>query len=198
MGAMTAASAPVVVSDRTLSHGRVVLRPLAEVDNHAWRRLHAHFRDPEIAYLNGTPPTRLPLWLLRRVLRSDSRRPDRRTYGIFDEQQAFIGTIELYEVRGTEAVLGIIIGERTHWGRGYGNEAIRALLGYGFGSLGLEIVRLHTFADNLRAQAAFNKVGFRENRRVPAANGRTDVQMSITRGAFYAREGGAGGKTTER
>jgi GNAT superfamily N-acetyltransferase len=102
----------------------------------------------------------MPMWLLRRVLRSDARRPDRRTYGIYDERGDYVGTIELYDLRGHEATLGIIIGERSHWGRGYGPEAIRALLDHAFTDLGLERVRLHTFADNPRAQAAFKKVGF--------------------------------------
>ncbi len=185
---MTAASAPSVASQPVLAHGRVTLRPLVDVEGEAWQRVHAHFRDPEIAFLNGTPPTRMPLWLLRRVLRADARRPDRRTYGIFDEGDHYVGTIELYDLRGSEATLGIIIGERTHWNHGYGPEAIRALLGYAFDTLGLARVRLHTFADNPRAQAAFRKVGFVEQRRVPARHGRTDVQMALERSAWFGRE----------
>ncbi|HEX7021967.1 MAG TPA: GNAT family N-acetyltransferase, partial [Trueperaceae bacterium] len=103
---------------------RVTLRPLSEVDQQAWRRIHAHFRDPEIARLNGTPPNRMPLWLLKRVLKADSRRPDRETFGIFDEEDAYIGTIELYDIGYRSATLGIIIGEKSHWSRGYGPEAI--------------------------------------------------------------------------
>lgn len=183
---MTAASAPSATAQPVLVHGRVTLRPLFEVDAGAWQRVHAHFRDPEIAFLNGTPPSRMPLWLLRRVLRADARRPDRRTYGVFDEAGLYIGTIELYDLRGSEATLGIIIGERSHWSRGYGPEAIRALLGYAFDDLGLARVRLHTFADNPRAQAAFRKVGFVEQRRVPARHGRTDVQMTLERGDWVA------------
>lgn len=183
---MTAASAPSVASQPVLAHGRVTLRPLVDVEGEAWQRVHAHFRDPEIAFLNGTPPTRMPLWLLRRVLRADARRPDRRTYGIFDEKDRYIGTIELYDLRGSEATLGIIIGERSHWSHGYGPEAIRALLGHAFDTLGLARVRLHTFADNPRAQAAFRKVGFVEQRRVPARHGRTDVQMALERAAWFA------------
>ena len=162
-----------------LSHKRVTLRPLAELDGRAWRRIHAHFRDAEIAHLNGTPPNRMPLWLLKRVLKADSRRADRETFGIFDERDAYIGTIELYDVRRASATLGIIIGEKTHWSRGYGPEAIHALLEYAFDDLGLERVTLSTFADNARARAAFRKAGFAEVRRVSAGGGRTDVQMEL-------------------
>lgn len=166
--------------------GRVTLRPLEEFSDADWRRLQSHFRDPEIAHLNGTPPNRLPLWLLKRLLRTDARRIDRATFGIFDEQDEFIGTTELYDLRGKRATLGIIIGERSHWSRGYGPEAIRALLGYAFGSLGLEVVSLNTFGDNERAQAAFRKVGFREVRRQLDANGRVDIHMELARNQWAA------------
>ena len=174
---MTAAFA----NRRALSSGRVQLRPIGELDRRDWRRVAEHFRDPEIAYLNGTPPNRMPVWLLRRVLRADARRHDRATYGIFDEEGAYIGTIELYDIREERATLGIIIGERSHWNRGYGPEAMEVLLLDAFEERGLQVIALHTFADNPRAQAAFKKVGFSEVRRVPAPGGRVDVQMSLQR-----------------
>lgn len=164
---------------------RVTLKPLSELDKTAWRRIHAHFRDPEIAFLNGTPPNRMPLWLLRRVLKADSRRADRETFGIFDETDAYIGTIELYDIRYDSATLGIIIGEKSHWSKGYGPEAILTLLEHAFNNLKLRRVTLHTFADNPRAQNAFRKVGFVEMRRVNSGNkGRVDVQMEISKEAW--------------
>ncbi len=178
----------------SMRRGRVVLKPLSELDTAAWRRVHTHFRDPEIAHLNGTPPSRMPLWLLRRVLRADSRRSDRETYGIFDTsetegggEEAYIGTIELYDIRHDQATLGIIIGERTHWNRGFGAEAVAALLEHAFGTLELERVKLSTFGDNERAQAAFKKVGFHEKRRLLTSSGRVDVQMEYTRWAWLEK-----------
>ena len=170
-----------------LQFGRVRLRPLADLDKGAWQRIHAHFRDPEIAYLNGTPPNRMPLWLLKRVLRADCRRADRETFGIFDEHGSYIGTVELYDIRYSSATLGIIIGEKSHWGRGYGPEAISALLEHAFTTLRIDEVRLSTFGDNLRAQAAFKKIGFDEVRRVSAGNGRIDVQMTLFKNAWLER-----------
>jgi RimJ/RimL family protein N-acetyltransferase len=184
---MTATSVGVAQPPPRLAWGRVELRPLTELDGRAWRRLHAHFRDPEIAHLNGTPPSRLPLWLLRRMLRADAARHDRRTFGIFDERVDYIGTVELYDLRGSEATLGIIIGERSHWSRGYGGDAMRALLAYAFEELGLERVRLHTFGDNERAQAAFRKVGFVERQRLAGQRGRIDVHMTLLRAAWFER-----------
>ncbi|MEX2534972.1 MAG: GNAT family N-acetyltransferase [Trueperaceae bacterium] len=168
------------------SFGRVRLRPLDELDTGDWRRVHTHFKDPEISHLNGTPPNRMPLWLLKRVLRADTRRTDRLTFGVFDECREYIGTIELYDIRGPRATLGIIIGEKSHWGKGYGPEAMAALLDHAFNMLGLDLVRLSTFEDNPRAQSAFRKVGFAEVRRLPAPGGRVDVQMELRKGAWLA------------
>ena len=167
-----------------LRHGRVHLRPIAALERGEWQRLARHFRDPDIAHLNGTPPSRLPAWMLRRLLRADAARRDRASFGIFDEHDAYVGTAELYDVRGDEATLGIIIGERTHWNKGYGPEAIHALLHLAFRTWGLRRVNLTTFDDNVRAQRAFAKVGFREVRRTPARDGRSDVHMTIGRDAW--------------
>ncbi|MDQ3460605.1 MAG: GNAT family N-acetyltransferase [Deinococcota bacterium] len=172
---------------KPLSSGRVLLRPLDELDAHAWRRVHAHFRDRDIAHLNGTPPSRMPLWLLKRILRADSRRSDRQSYGIFDEIGDYIGTIELYDIGAAAATLGIIIGERSHWGRGYGPEAIAALLQHAFETMRLSRVRLSTFGDNARAQLAFKKVGFAERRRYTNRAGRIDVEMDISAEAWLER-----------
>jgi len=60
------------------------------------------------------------------------------------------------------AMLGIMIGDKAFQNRGYGQEAIRLLLDYGFNLLNLNSVMLGTFAFNERAIAAYKKVGFRE------------------------------------
>jgi len=170
-----------------LRYERVTLKPLTDLDQAAWRRLHAHFRDPEIAHLNGTLPGRLPLWLLRLLLKADSRRPDRAIYGIFDEAGDYIGTVELYDIGMQRATLGIIIGEKSHWGRGYGPEAIAAILQHAFEAVCLERVVLSTFGDNLRAQAAFKKAGFKELRRLSRRQGRISVQMELTASEWRQR-----------
>lgn len=175
------------------AHGCVRLVPLQDLEYGSWRSIQQYFRDPEIAHLNGTKPNRLPVWLLRVLLLADSRRADRRAFGIHDETDRFIGMLELYDIKLDEATLGIIIGEKTHWSRGYGPEAIRAALPVAFGELQLAQVRLSTFGDNLRAQNAFRKVGFQEVRRGPSPDnpGREDVIMVLTREAWLSSSSAA-------
>ena len=60
------------------------------------------------------------------------------------------------------AVLGIVIGEAEFRSKGYGAEAIRLLLEYGFKTLGLHRIFLHVNAENARAIACYKKCGFRE------------------------------------
>lgn len=60
------------------------------------------------------------------------------------------------------AMLGILIGEKSCWNQGYGQEAVRLMLDYGFHLLNLHSVMLGAFAFNERAIASYRKVGFQE------------------------------------
>lgn len=59
------------------------------------------------------------------------------------------------------ADLGVMIGEREFQGRGYGAEAIRLLLEYGFATLGLHRIGLHVYENNPRGIRCYEKCGFR-------------------------------------
>jgi len=59
-------------------------------------------------------------------------------------------------------MLGIVIGEKDCWGKGYGQDAVRLLLDYAFNLLNLNSIMLGTFSFNERAIACYKKVGFRE------------------------------------
>ena len=60
------------------------------------------------------------------------------------------------------AMAGIFIGEKDCWGQGYGEEALRLLLDYGFTILNLNSVMLGVFSFNTRAIACYKKIGFKE------------------------------------
>ncbi len=59
------------------------------------------------------------------------------------------------------AELGIVIGEPSYWGKGYGTAAVHLMLGYGFQNLGLHNIMLRTYGDNERAVRAYTKAGFK-------------------------------------
>jgi len=57
--------------------------------------------------------------------------------------------------------VGIGLGEKEFWGRGYGTEAMRLLLTIAFDHQGWHRAELWTLADNERAVRSFEKSGFR-------------------------------------
>jgi len=75
-----------------------------------------------------------------------------------------IGCISLQNInyQSRNAFLGIFIGNGECRGKGYGAEAIRLILNYGFKTLNLHNIMLSVHADNSAGIACFKKVGFRE------------------------------------
>jgi len=79
-----------------------------------------------------------------------------------------IGDIGLHVVNwsGRDAFVGIAIGERELWGKGYGTDAMRAILRYGFTEINLRRVSLSVFEYNPRAIRSYEKAGFRHEGRL--------------------------------
>lgn len=59
------------------------------------------------------------------------------------------------------ADLGIMIGEKTRWGRGYGREAVGLMLGYAFERLNLHKVTLGVEAGHKPAVRLYEELGFK-------------------------------------
>ncbi len=59
------------------------------------------------------------------------------------------------------AGLGIIIGDKTAWGKGYGTAAVREVLRKGFEEMDLRRIFLETFSANTRAIRCYERCGFR-------------------------------------
>lgn len=71
----------------------------------------------------------------------------------------FIGFFDLHWNHG-DTLVAIAIGEREHWGKGYGTEAMQLMLRYAFDELNLRRVTLLVFDYNERAQRSYAKSGF--------------------------------------
>ena len=71
-------------------------------------------------------------------------------------------TVELRDLsaEARRAVIGILIGEREYWSRGYGEDAVRTICRYGLSELDLHRIGLAVAAFNPRAQRRYEKVGF--------------------------------------
>jgi len=59
------------------------------------------------------------------------------------------------------AELGIVIGDKTEWGKGYGTQAIRLYIDHLFNELNLHRIFLMVYETNLAGIRCYEKVGFR-------------------------------------
>lgn len=129
--------------------------------------------DPEVARL--LMPTAMKPWSVpaeKRALERMARQDDAVHFAIHALSDGqLIGNCSLKEIDGKNrsACLGIFIGDRGYWGKGFGSDAVRILVRYGFGELNLHRIWLRVHAFNERAIKAYRKVGFIEEGRLREA-----------------------------
>lgn len=75
----------------------------------------------------------------------------------------YLGSTDLHNINWVNrtAEVGIVIGDKSCWGKGYGSDAMRVLLRYAFDKINLNRVSLKVFAYNPRAIASYERCGFR-------------------------------------
>ena len=120
--------------------------------------------DAELAQLDAAPLLGISFQHYRaeylRELRHPS--PNRERFAIETLDGKHIGNCTFYGIDKAkgEAELGIMIGDRTYWGKGYGASAINALVSHIFQHTKLNRLYLKTLASNIRAYKCFSKCGF--------------------------------------
>ena len=128
-------------------------------DSEYWRLLAAEPSRP-----NSVKATRE--WVEKELYKDP---PDFHMFTIHHlEDDRLIGELGLDDVKlpHGESFVGIGLGEREYWGKGYGSDAMQILLRYAFTELNLERVSLDVFEYNPRAIASYLKVGFVEEGRL--------------------------------
>ncbi len=128
------------------------------LDDYTWQT------DPELAYLTATRTltTGFIKYLLSYTNQLRHRRPIKYQFAIKTHNGKHIGNCAYYGINKTkgEAEIGIIIGDRHYWDRGYGTDAVSSLVDYIFSQLNLNRIHLKTLYSNKRAQRCFDKCGF--------------------------------------
>jgi RimJ/RimL family protein N-acetyltransferase len=78
------------------------------------------------------------------------------------DSDALVGTVELDGILWAHGVsgFGIAIGDRVHWGKGYGYEAAQLTLAFAFNELNLHRITATVFSYNVRSIALMEKLGF--------------------------------------
>ncbi len=172
-----------------ITGSKVTLREKSLADAHDDYDWH---RDPELAHLDGVSPTRSTFEQYSanyaremRYFKTDSRH----VFAIDTLNGVHIGNCAYYDVSedDKEAELGILIGNRAYWDKGYGADAVCLLVSYAFTKTKLKRIYLKTLEENKRAQACFKKCGF-----VPyvtmETGGLAFVFMEITRRTWQKRQ----------
>ncbi|MCX6650322.1 MAG: GNAT family protein [Methanomassiliicoccales archaeon] len=147
--------------------------------------------DPEVTrWLKADSPISLQMehnWV------DNIRREGKMVFTILTKEGKPIGNAGLEDIswKYKRATMGILIGEKDYWSKGYGSDAITTLLRYCFEELGMRRVDLITDSENLRAQKAYKKCGFVVEgtmRQYRTKNGRNvdDLMLSILSKEWFA------------
>jgi RimJ/RimL family protein N-acetyltransferase len=154
---------PLPTHDITpLQRGRIRFTPL-QMDN-----IYTHFRwnnDPELNRLDSEIPYEeesFGEFKARFETMCFNPAPSHRDFEIHTTEGTLIGVA--YVARISEhhmhGLLGITIGDRDYWGRGFGRESMRLLLDYCFDELSLHRVSAETFEYNTAWRELVEGMGF--------------------------------------
>jgi RimJ/RimL family protein N-acetyltransferase len=121
---------------------------------------------------------------------------DHLAFAIDTKDGVHIGNIDFHLVspENRSARLGIMIGDKSYWSRGYGTDAMLTLLRFGFDEMNLHRIDLTVDDENERARACYRKCGMVEEARLRQERyGRgayhDQLVMGILRDEFYAAWG---------
>ena len=155
-------------------------------------RIYRWSQDEEVLRWSGGSSMPLTFEEFKERFKREQLKPDpgREVFAIFTAEGELIGRVGCFAIDREEgqAELGIVIGEKDYWGKGYGSDAIITLLQHIFETEGLRRVYLFTFTQNVRAQRCFAKCGFKRMgivRRFSVELGEHEgIEMEIRREEF--------------
>lgn len=124
-------------------------------------------RDTEFHRLADSDPAelvsekRIKEWIEKRL--EDGLKPERYYFNIHTlDEDRLIGFLSLWmDLIHGEVWVGVGIGEREFWGKGYGTDAMKLCVQYAFTELNANRVSLGLHDYNPRALRAYKKAGFR-------------------------------------
>ena len=140
---------------------KVILRekiPADAWDDYAWDT------DPELARLDAAQRITIPYsdYLLDYNSQLRHSSTNSRRFAVDTLGGHHIGNCSYYNLDETkhEVELGIMIGNRDYWNKGYGTDVVTTLVNYIFRETNLNRIYLKTLDWNSRAQKCFKKCGF--------------------------------------
>jgi RimJ/RimL family protein N-acetyltransferase len=127
-------------------------------------QLDAWWRDPAVLLFDSDAVRPRPEGAPTELFRRWSANEDPASVGfsvVARDEGTLLGHVGLFNIsrKDRNAEVNIVLGP-PHQGRGYGTDAMRVLVRYGFLELGLHRIELAVFAFNERALAAYTTAGF--------------------------------------
>jgi RimJ/RimL family protein N-acetyltransferase len=151
---------------RDLFRGELVRFAMEEPEARAKAELYWQ-RDSEFRRLADSDPVflvsekKIKEWIEKQV--EDGFKPERYSFAVRTiAEDRLIGFLSLWvDLIHREAFVGLGIGEREFWSRGYGTDMMKLCQQYVFTELGMERLSLGLFEYNPRALRSYEKSGFR-------------------------------------
>ena len=141
-----------------ISGSKVILRKKTLADAHndyTWQT------DPELACLDAAPVVTMSFEDYQSAYASEMRysAPTRHSFAVETLDGKHIGNCVYYNIdeKKGQAELGIMIGNRHYWDKGYGTDIIDTLINHIFNQTNLKRLYLKTLDSNIRAQKCFQK-----------------------------------------
>lgn len=124
------------LNDPEVRRGLMVFLPLSSVEEDEW-----------FETMMKSPPEEKPFAV-------DARTP---------EGWRHIGSVGLHDYRPIprHAEIGIVIGDKTYWDKGYGTEIMGLIIKVAFEVFNLNRVHLRVYGNNPRARHVYEKIGFK-------------------------------------
>ncbi len=119
--------------------------------------------DPELARLDAAPTLEISFGIYLLDYSSIIHRKDNRyPLAIETLEGKHIGNCTCYDIDGKkgEAQVGIMIGDKDYWDKGYGTDTVNTLVDHVFKNSSLNRLYLKTLDWNQRAHQCFIKCGF--------------------------------------
>ncbi|MDD4031427.1 MAG: GNAT family protein [Bacteroidales bacterium] len=135
---------------------------LSPIDTNDYEQYVAWLNDEEVTRNLTLAPMVISVENEKEIL---SRLAKDHNYGIIDKKTDKLignaGFVSIDHIHKT-AEVGIFIGDKKFWEKGYGTEALSLLIDYAYRVLNLHNIMLRVYAYNERAIACYTKIGFRK------------------------------------
>ncbi len=166
----------IVLRDKRLADAR---------DDYTWKT------DPELTRLDAAPKLTISFHQFRLDYSSELRGSNsiRRVFAIETRDGKHIGNIGYYDIDETkgEAEVGIMIGNRDYWDKGYGADTVTTMVDHIFRQTNLNRIYLKSLDWNTRAHKCFQKCGFTPCGHL-VKDGFSFVLMEINRNQWQQRQ----------